>query len=233
LPDYLQDKQENGSIVIKELEAGIDQAWPVEKVIEAVKRMKPHFPPGTPGKAKYIDTNHQILELVIENVMGEPVEKALNNLFQELAMSHTYVCADVNDTGYVPIRYKGEERNLSRFLTSTRNDIISSAHDQMTFIKTFFNGHFYPKDRLYELEKWNRVFFPFAYGIGIQRFSLPKAMTLMTRIPDMIGHGGSTGAVAFYSREKELYFAGTINQQAKPSAIYNLIIKVSRKASAA
>jgi D-alanyl-D-alanine carboxypeptidase len=33
LPEYLEDKQENGKIAIKELEAGIDQAWPVEKVI--------------------------------------------------------------------------------------------------------------------------------------------------------------------------------------------------------
>jgi D-alanyl-D-alanine carboxypeptidase len=65
--------------------------------------MKPHFPPGKPGKAKYIDTYHQILELVIEKAMGEPVEKVLNDLFQELGMSDTYVCEDVNDKNYVPI----------------------------------------------------------------------------------------------------------------------------------
>ena len=226
LPDYIEDKQENGKIVIKELEAGIDQAWPVEKVIEAAKLMNPHFPPGTPGKAKYIDTNHQILELVVEKVMGEPVEKVLCNLFQELGMSNTYVCEDVQDKSYVPIRFKDKERDLSQFLTSTKNDIISTASDQMTFIKAFFNGHFYPKDKLNELEKWNRIFFPFEYGIGIQKFSLPKILTLMSTSPDMIGHAGSTGAVAFYVREKNLYFTGTVNQQAKPGAIYQLMLKI-------
>ena len=100
----------------------------------------------------------------------------------------------------------------------------------MTFIKAFFDGHFYPKDKLKELEEWNKIFFPFEYGIGIQKFSLPKAMTLMYKMPDMIGHGGSPGAVAFYVREKDLYFTGTINQQAKPGAVYQLMLKILRRA---
>jgi CubicO group peptidase (beta-lactamase class C family) len=72
LPDYIEDKQENGHIAIKDLEAGLDPVWPVEKVVEEVKKIKPHFPPGTRGKAKYIDTNHQLLELVVEKVTGQP-----------------------------------------------------------------------------------------------------------------------------------------------------------------
>ncbi|MGD9200809.1 MAG: serine hydrolase domain-containing protein [Chitinispirillia bacterium] len=33
LPCYLADKQVNGKIAMKELESGIDQAWPIDKVI--------------------------------------------------------------------------------------------------------------------------------------------------------------------------------------------------------
>ena len=35
---------------------------------QEVKKMKPHFPPGKEGRAKYIDTNHQILSLIIEPI---------------------------------------------------------------------------------------------------------------------------------------------------------------------
>ncbi len=80
---YLTDKQANGKTAIKELEAGIDQAWPIDKVIQEVKRMKTHFPPGKEGRAKYSDTNHQILSLIIENITGEPVNIVLKDLFQE------------------------------------------------------------------------------------------------------------------------------------------------------
>jgi D-alanyl-D-alanine carboxypeptidase len=46
LPDYIEDKLENGHTVMKDLEAGLDPAWPLDKVIKEVKKMKTHFPPG-------------------------------------------------------------------------------------------------------------------------------------------------------------------------------------------
>jgi CubicO group peptidase (beta-lactamase class C family) len=229
LPDYIEDKLESGHVTMKDLEAGLDPAWPIDKVIEEVKKMKPHFPPGKHGKAKYIDTNHQLLELVVEKVTGMPNDQALNNLFQELGMSDTYVGHDINDKSYVPVRYKEKEISLGRFISSTKNDIISTARDQMKFVRAFFNGYFWPKDRLQELQQWNNIFFPFEYGIGIEKFSMPMALTLFKKMPDMIGHAGSVGSVAFYVPEKDVYFTGTVNQQAKPNAIYQVMLKVLNK----
>ena len=229
LPDYIEDKQKNSHIAMKDLEAGLDPAWPVEKVIEEVKKMKPHFPPGKPGKAKYIDTNHQLLGLVIEKVIGKPNIQVLNSLFHELGMRDTYVVSDIDDRSYVPVRYKEEEISISNFLSSTKNDIISTARDQMIFIKAFFDGYFWPKKRLEELEKWNKIFFPFEYGIGIQKFSIPAVFTMFRKLPPLIGHAGSVGSVAFYVPKKDIYFTGTVNQQAKPSAIYQIMLKVIRK----
>lgn len=229
LPDYIEDKQKNGHIVMKDLEAGLDPAWPVEKVVEEVKKMKPHFPPGKSGKAKYSDTNHQLLELVIEKVTGKPNIQVLNSLFQELGMKDTYVVSDINDKNYVPVRYKEEEISISNFLSSTKNDIISTARDQMIFIKAFFEGYFWPKERLDELEKWNKIFFPFEYGIGIQKFSIPPVLTMFRKLPPLIGHAGSVGSIAFYVPKKDIYFTGTVNQQAKPGAIYQLMLEVISK----
>ncbi|UCE07521.1 MAG: beta-lactamase family protein [bacterium] len=229
LPDYLTDKQANGKKAMVELEAGIDQSWPIDKVIQEVKRMKTHFPPGQKGRAKYIDTNHQILSLIIENITGEPINIVLKNLFQELNLTHTYVCEEVTDKNFTPFYYKSEKTNIPLFLNSTKNDIISTAGDQMIFLKAFFNGYFFPKERLKELEKWNNIFFPFKYGIGIQKFSMPRILSPFHPVPDMVGHCGSTGSVAFYVPDINLYITGTTNQQARPSIAFQTMIKIINK----
>jgi len=226
LPCYLIDKQSNGKTTMKELEAGIDQSWPIHKVIQEVKRMEPHFPPGKEGRAKYIDTNHQILGLIIENITRESVHIVLKNLFREMKLTKTYVCEDAHDRIFVPIRYKSETRHIPLFLTSTKNDIISTAKDQMTFLKAFFNGYFFPKERLNELEKWNKIFFPFKYGIGIQKFYMPRVLSPFHPVPDMLGHCGSTGSAAFYVPDMDIYITGTINQQAKPDLVFQTMIKI-------
>lgn len=226
LPCYLTDTQADGKKVMAELEAGIDQPWPIDKVIQTVKKMKTHFPPGEEGKAKYSDTNYQISDLVIENVTGMPVQLTMKKLFQELNLVQTYVFEDIQDENFVPIYYKSEQIRVPLFLSSTHNDIISTARDQMTFIKAFFNGHFFPKERLDELEKWNKVFFPFKYGIGIQKFYMPRFLSPFQPIPEMIGHAGSTGSVAFYVPEKEVYITGTTNQQAQPNIAFQTMIQI-------
>ena len=226
LPGYLIDKRPDGKKTMTELEAGIDQAWPIDKVIDTIKDMQPHFPPGQKGRAKYIDTNHQILSRIIELIIGTPINIVLKNMFQELDLTQTYVCEDVNDQNFVSIRYKEKTIHIPLFLTSTKNDIISTARDQMTFLKAFFNGYFFPKERFDELKKWNSVFFPFKYGIGIQKFHLPRIISPIKGVPDMIGHSGSTGSVAFYIPDMSLYITGTVNQQARPNVAFQTMIKI-------
>lgn len=120
---------------------------------------------------------------------------------------------------------------LHIFLTSTQNDIISTIKDQMTFLKAFFSGYFYPKERLNELETWNNIFFPFKYGIGIQKFYLPRILSPFHPVPDMVGHCGSTGSVAFYVPDMDLYITGSINQQARPNIAFQIMIKIINKLS--
>lgn len=229
LPCYLTDRQADGKRAMTGLEAGVDQPWPIDKVVREVKKMKPHFPPGTKGRAKYADTNHQILGLVIEKVAGEPVNVVLNELFKELGLAATNVCEDVNDESFAPIRYKSEVISIPLFLTSTKNDIISTAKDQMAFLKAFFGGYFFPKEKMRELQQWNSIFFPFKYGIGIQKFHMPRIFSPFSPAPDMVGHCGSTGSVAFHVPDMDLYVTGTVNQQARPNIAFQTIIKIINK----
>jgi len=229
LPCYLTDKQVNGRKAMAELEAGIDQPWPIDNVIQEVKRMKTHFPPGKDGRAKYIDTNHQILSLIVKNVTGEAINIALKNLFQELNLTRTHVCEDADNEIFVPIRYKSRELHIPRFLNSTQNEIISTAKDQMTFLKAFFGGYFFSKERISELEKWNNIFFPFKYGMGIQKFYMPRILSPFRSVPDMVGHCGSTGSVAFYVPDMDVYITGSTNQQARPNIAFQTMIKITNK----
>ena len=191
--------------------------------------MKTHFPPGKKGRAKYIDTNHQILGLIIENITGEPVNIVLKSLFKELNLTMTYVCEEINNENFPPIYYKSEKIHIPLFLNSTKNDIISTASDQMTFLKAFFSGCFFPKERLNELEKWNNIFFPFKYGIGLQKFHMPRILSPFHPVPDMVGHCGSTGTVAFFVPDMDLYITGSINQQARPNIAFQTMIKIINK----
>jgi CubicO group peptidase (beta-lactamase class C family) len=229
LPCYLIDKQADGRKAMSELEAGIDQPWPIDRVIQKVKKMKSHFPPGLTGKARYSDTNYQILCLIIEQITGDSLLRTLNNLFRELNMTDTYVYESENNKYFIPIRYKSKIISIPQYLSSTRNDIISTATDQMKFLKAFFNGHFFPKERMKELEKWEKIFFPFQYGIGIQKFSLPRILSPFHPVPPMIGHSGSTGSVAFFMPDMDIYITGTVNQQARPNIAFQTIIKIINK----
>lgn len=194
-----------------ELEAGTDQAWPFKKVIDAVKTMKTHFPPWQ------------------ERISGEPISNNLNSLFEELHLNNTLICVDPANDNYVPIRYKSRIIKIPNFLSSTQNDIISNAKDQMTFLKAFFNGYFFPKEKLHDLKKRNNIFFPFKYGIGIQKFQLPRILNRLQPLPEILGHCGSTGSVAFYIPEVQLYITGTINQEAMPQVAFQTIIRIIKK----
>lgn len=229
LPCYALNRQANGRKAMAELEAGMDQAWPLDKVVREVKLMTPHFAPGTPGRAKYGDTNHQILSLIIECVTGEPIPSVLKNLLRELHLADTFVCESGLKQEFVPLYYRSDILHLPQFLNSTGNDLISTARDQMTFLRAFFDGYFFPKERLHELEKWNPIFFPFHYGIGIQKFRVPRLLAPIHPVPEMIGHCGSTGSVAFYVPEARLFITGTVNQQAKPNVAFQTMIRLLRK----
>jgi hypothetical protein len=150
-------------------------------------------------------------------------------MFDELNLKQTYVYQNTCNPDYIPIRYKSKIIEIPLYLSSTKNDIISTAKDQMRFLKAFFRGYFFPVDRMGELEKWNNIFFPFKYGIGIQKFSLPRIFSPFRHVPEMLVHGGSTGSVAFFLPEMDLYITGTINQQSRPNLAFQTMIKILNK----
>lgn len=229
LPDYFQQKRESGKSLQSEITAGHDQHWTFEKVMDEVRKMKPKFKPGRKRKALYSDTNYQLLGRITEIITEKKINAVLKEfIFDTLHLKNTYVYEDSNDRTPVSLYYKTQPLHIPLAMTSFGPDggIVSTAKETMIFLKAFFNGKLFPKEYLDELKIWNKIFFPLEYGIGLARFKLPRILSPFKPTPELIGHSGLSGAFAYYCPEKDLYITGTVNQIAKPSLSYKLMIKL-------
>jgi D-alanyl-D-alanine carboxypeptidase len=229
LPCYLIDKGPDGKKNMDLIQSGNDQSWPLEKVVNEVKKMKVKFIPESKGKASYSETNFRLLDRVLEVVTNKPIQDLLTDVFQELEMNNTFVLPSNSAGSCVPIYFKQNQIEIKEYWISTHHDIASTAADQMKFIRAFFDGKYFNKEFINELKKWNNIFFPFKYGIGIQKFYIPRFLSPFKAVPELIGHCGSVGSVAFYVPDKQVYITGTVNQTSNPNIVFQTMIKIVNK----
>ena len=229
LPDYFQQKRPGGSSLEKQITAGRDQTWTLDDVLEASRRMKAPFAPGTPGKALYSDTNYQLLGKVIETVTGQALDEAFRAFITDpLSLTDTYLYTDPADDRPHHLYYKDRALRVPMAMVSFGPDggIVSTASESMTFLKAFFTGVLFPVDYLPELYLWNKIFFPLQYGVGIMRFQLFRYLSPFSPAPELLGHSGLSGAFAFYAPGRGLYCTGTINQIAQPGRSFRLLLRL-------
>lgn len=232
IPDYFQMKDQNGISFEHQILHEGDRGWSFNDIILKSKQLQPPFAPETPGKAHYSDTNFQLLGRIIENVSGSTFSGCCNELIiSKAAMEHTYLYEDIRDSRPKPLNYKERELEIPRAMASFGPDggMVSTSQDMLVFIQSFFNGLFFPVHYVDQLKTWNRIFFPMRSGIGIHLFKLPFIFNPFGTIPELIGHSGLSGALAYANPERDLYLAGTVNQIAYPAASFQLAIKLIRK----
>lgn len=229
LPDYFQGKKQNGKSLRQELTKGIDQHWTFEEAIALSKTMKPKFAPGTVGKAFYSDTNFQLLGRIIEIIGGSSyADQVQQRIAVPLSLKKTYVYTDVNDTKPVDIYYKKSKLHMPQAMTSFGADggIVSDIDDLMYFLQSFFDGSLFSEAYLQEMKTWNKIFYPLEYGVGLSRFKLSKLATLGKPFPELIGHSGLSGTVAYYDAAQNRFIVGTVNQIHRPSTSYKVMVKL-------
>lgn len=225
LPCYLIGKMPDGSKNMRLMQQGVDQSWPIEKVLDVVSKMKPKFVPGTRGKANYSETNFRILGAVLESITGTSVRGLMENVFSELEMHHTHVL-NGESLPCAPVFYKRKIVGINEYWKSTQHDVASTAYDQMKFVRAFFGGRYFTAEWINGLKQWNSIFFPFRYGIGIQQFCIPKLLSPFKAVPQCIGHCGSVGSVAFYVPGLDVYITGTVNQSSSPATAFRAMVKI-------
>lgn len=232
LPDYFQDKGPNGKSLEDELVSGNDQYWSFEQTIERTKSIKPHFSPGTKGKAHYSDANFQLLGKIIETITSKSYPENCQDLvIKPLGLTKTYLYQDSTDKTPKTLCYKSNELNIPKAMTSFGADggMVSTSSDMLIFIEAFFTGKLFPSAYIDELQEWNKIFFPMQSGIGIHLFKLPWIFNPTGAVPYFIGHSGLSGALAYYSPKENIFIVGTVNQVAHPDISFKTMIKLTQQ----
>jgi len=232
LPDYFQDKAANGKSLEDELVNGNDQYWTFDQTMERIKSIKPHFAPGTKGKAHYSDANFQLLGKIIETITQKSYsENCKENIIQPLELTKTYLYQDSTDKTPKTLYYKSNELIIPQAMTSFGADggMVSTSTDMLIFIEAFFTGKIFPKEYINGLQEWNKVFFPMKSGIGIHLFKLPWIFNPTGAVPYFIGHSGLSGALAYYSPKENIFVVGTVNQVAHPDISFKTMIKLTQQ----
>lgn len=218
LPDYFFHRQPGGRTVADGLMEGRDEAWPLDRTIGLIKDLKPNFRPGAKGKAAYSDTNYQLLGRIIENVTGKSIPEVFQEyIFSPLGLSDTYFYNDPADQTPVRFHYKSKELWLPEYMVSVgpEGGIVSTAKEVMMFLKAFYSGQFFIKEKINDLKQWNLILPPpglFYFGIGLEKLFIPRILFPFKPIREITGFWGQTGSFAFYNADTDLYFTGTTNQ---------------------
>ncbi len=217
LTDYFFGKGPDGRQASEALLKGQDEAWPLERIVERVRTLKPRFLPGQPGKVHYSDTNYELLGRIIETVTGQSIAEVFQAfIFDELELRDTYAFSDPADTRPAPMYYQDKPLHVPRYIASVTAEggLVSTAAEVMTFAKAFFQGRFFPPETVETLKRWNRIYFPgqFDFGIGLEKQWVPWVLSPLNPIGELLGFWGQSGAFAFHNPQRDLYFTGTVNQ---------------------
>jgi CubicO group peptidase (beta-lactamase class C family) len=233
IPDYFFYK-ENGVCSADSLMEGKDDPWDFEKAIQYAKKMMPKFTPGQKGKVNYSDTNYQILGKIIETVTGKDISKVFEEcILSKLGLRNTYVYSEVTDSEPAAFYYREKRLWLPKYMASigAEGGIVSTAEEVAVFLKAFFSGRFFPKEKIESLKDWKLLLPPpgtFYFGIGLEKQFVPRIVSPRKPISEVIGFWGQTSSFAWYNPDTDLYFSGTANQLngAGHSATMSAIIKI-------
>ncbi|MCL2840068.1 MAG: beta-lactamase family protein [Defluviitaleaceae bacterium] len=219
LRDYFFYKEKGKPSAASLLFEGKDDSWEFEKTIQYVKKTTPKFAPAKKNKAVYSDTNYQLLGKIIETITDKDIGAVFKEyIFDKLELCNTYVFKDILDREPVPNYYKDKKLWLPKYMASVsiEGGIVSTAEEVMIFLKAFFAGEFFPKEKITHLKKWNFIPPPpstLYYGIGLEKLFIPRIIfSPFKPIGEIIGFWGQTGSFAWYNPITDLYFSGTTNQ---------------------
>jgi D-alanyl-D-alanine carboxypeptidase len=231
LPDYYEEAPRGTRSAQARLLAGEDAPMPFHEVLRLVRDdLTPHFPPqprdATRCRARYTDTNYQLLGAIIEAVAGRSLRDVFDDeLFGPLALDDTSSYPNSPRSGASP------EPQVSVWAGSTvlqpsgalthqvpDGGMISTVADQVTFMRALIGGQVFQDPATWQRmqQRFNRVFFPIEYGLGVMRYAPPRWMSPLFAIPPVVGHTGSTATWLFHCPDLGIVTAGSFDVAQPP-----------------
>ena len=216
-----------------QLARGEDVAYSVQDTVDRARDIGAEFPPGDRHgrRSSYSDTNWQLLTGVIEAVTAQPYAGVVaERILGPLDLADTYVFpADGDRPQPLVLRHRDEPLSIPQALASERGagGIVSTLDDQLRFSRAFHDGELFAGGLERAAPNWNRVLnLAIGYGHGVRRSRLPRWMT-GRRIPEMVGHSGSTASFLFHIPDLGYHVAGSFNQHADPARPFRFLPRLA------
>jgi D-alanyl-D-alanine carboxypeptidase len=249
LPDYFLDTPE-GETSFTDLLVQGDVAYDLDDVLDRVRRLTPYFPPQDPSairrRARYSDTNFQLLGAIVAAVTGTTYQQAVEaRILEPLGLNDTWFAGRPrDDRPRVPAAmWSGDDvlaAPKAMASMAPEGGLIGTAADALTFLRALLDGRLFGRaDTLARMqERWTRFDlprdrsaimapgWPIEYGLGIKRFRLPRMLNAGRRAPTLIGHTGASGSWLFWCPEHQLYLAGTVDQTTAAGLPYQRLPRV-------
>ena len=234
IADYFLEKPKNQSSFFEIILNNTEKEYTVDQTIAfAREKLEANFKPGK--KAKYSDTNYQLLGKIIESIEKKELHQVYQEkLFIPLGLYNTWLntrSEPIEKSGKVVAEFYYNNKIVSNhkpFESSWADGgLISTTKDCIKFLQALLTGKIIDKEKTLPLmHQWKNIGFPLKYGFGTMFIDMPRYLTLFRKVPSLIGHLGSTGSFLLYTADLDLYIAGTFNQANSQSKPLRLIFKI-------
>ncbi|MDZ7792973.1 MAG: serine hydrolase [Spirochaetia bacterium] len=249
LGDWLEDSPKGGKSVVEQILTQGDMAFSFIDIAEIVRiKLKPHFPPQNPSgrkiKVRYSDTNYILIIALIEAICNAPLHIVHENmLYKPLSLKNTYFPGFSQPLVLtqlpIPLRAGGQIVQIPKLMKSFRG-IYSTTRDMIAFLRKLIQNQVFNKKDTFNImqNNWNRFGlpldraslrspgWPIEYGLGLMRFQLPRIFTSMKKLPEVIGHTGSTGCWLFWCPQLDLYLCGSVDETSAGAVPYRVIPEI-------
>ena len=234
IADYYLEKPKGGKSFFDIILENPEETYTVDQTIAIARdTLKANFKPSQ--KAKYSDTNYQLLGKIIESVVGKKLHQIYHEyIFSPLNLKNTWLYKrsdPIEEINMLVAEFYYNDKIVSDnkpFESSWADGgLISTTYDCLTFLQALFTGKIINKETTLPLmHQWRGIGFPLKYGFGTMYIEFPVFMTMFRKLPPLIGHLGSTGTFLLYTKDFDLYVAGTINQASSTSKPVRIVVKL-------
>ena len=243
LPEYLEDRPKGGRTFVERI-LEEDFAFTIEDILDFIRDLPPHFPPQPldvpKQKARYCDTNFQLLITIIQAVTGVSLHEAFSaHLYQPIGLKKTYHPDTQLDVSEPAALWVDQQPVHIPLAMRSFGDLISTVDDMLSFMRSLVRGEVFddPATLGLMMGRWNTFGFslnpvrlspgwPIEYGMGMMRFKIPRLFSPLRSVPAVMGHSGATGSWLFYCEELDVLLAGTVNQLSAGAVPFRFIPKV-------
>lgn len=219
--DYFEDKPKYDKPMLERIEEFPYQDYnPIDIVNWSKKNIDSLFKPDC--GFHYSDTGYHLLGLVIEKIVGLPLDQVMENyIFKPLNMKRTYLASrhnsiKIDDKDICDVYWN--EKNVKDY-SIFKNDfagggIVTTSNDLLIFFKSVVNHQIISKSTLDKMTTWSRFtsfkLIGIEYGLGLM--NLKTIPFLFPKKFSSYGHIGSIGSFMFYNPYSETFILGSVNR---------------------